>query len=526
MEIWSVLCNPVGIRHFFSLTLLAPLAARCSLLAVVLLGGCANIMAPTGGPKDTEGPKLLSVSPADSALNIRPARIELRFDEYVVVGADAAALSISPLTPVPPVIKADGRRIIVTLPDTALLEETTYRISLGGAVADLHEANPFGAYTYTFSTGAYFDSLNLSGSVVHAETAAPDSGIAIALFPADAPDSAVLRTKPLYITRTDALGDFRFEALPNRPFRIYAVADASGDLLWSRGERFASSDSTAQPRAATDSPAVRIRLRSYTEGDDSAVAPAALTEGKRGKFGAARDTAGTPSEAATPFSYSFPQALDTGARRRTADLTAPLLIRFTAPPDTFRPERIFLAYDSAGTTIEVAVRPERDTTDPLLLRLHTAWLPDAVYSLRLLRGFATDTAGAEAPADRLRFRTKKEEDYGTVQLRIPTRFYGRGYLLRVEGPAGPVYNAPVTDSTVRLRRLSPGAYSARITADRNRNGRWDGGVYGEGRQPEVVFPHRASVPVKAGWDAIVDFVPVEEGARKVKSLPKGVRDEG
>lgn len=129
-----------------------------------MLGGCANILPPSGGDKDTTAPRLLSIKPADSGRNVFPKKITLRFDEYVVVADAATQIRISPLLAQSISAEADLRTVTLTLPDTLLRPNTTYRIRLGTAVRDLHEDNPFRDYTYTFSTGSYFDSLTLAVS--------------------------------------------------------------------------------------------------------------------------------------------------------------------------------------------------------------------------------------------------------------------------------------------------------------------------------------------------------------------------
>ncbi|RYF83254.1 MAG: hypothetical protein EON98_10495, partial [Chitinophagaceae bacterium] len=45
--------------------------------------GCANIIPPSGGPRDSLPPELLAVTPRDSTLNFRGDRITFTFDEYI-----------------------------------------------------------------------------------------------------------------------------------------------------------------------------------------------------------------------------------------------------------------------------------------------------------------------------------------------------------------------------------------------------------------------------------------------------------
>lgn len=461
----------------------------CSAWAV----GCANIVPPSGGERDTQPPKLLSVSPADSTLNVRPARVELRFDEYVQLG-DLSELQISPLLPTPLTAAANGKRIVVTIPDTALQEGTTYRIRFGAAIQDLHESNPFGEYPYTFSTGSYFDSLQLSGTVVNAATGLPDGEVAVLLYPSTADDTAVLRSKPLYVAKTDVTGAYHIDGLPRKAFRIYAVSDKNNNLTADGGERVAFLDTLV---VASDTAVALPVLRTFEEGTDT-------TQSTTGRQGI-RSGIGSTISAAKGGAFTYAVEVDTADAKARTELTEPLHITFSKRIASLNSERVFLSYDSSGATVEADATVALDTLDQTSATLSAAWQPDVAYSLRLLKGFARDSAGTEAGPARYRFRTKREEDYGKMQIRIPSRFYGRRFLLMVQNETDTVHAMPVTDSTVQLARLQPGNYSLRIIEDANGNGMWDAGALLQRRQPELVLPHSAPVPLKAGWEAMVDF---------------------
>ena len=202
----------------------ACLSCLSSLVILCCLAGCANITAPTGGKKDTTPPKRVSIDPGDSLLNTRVTRVEMHFDEYITVGEVSKELQISPILPILPTLTGHNKTVVLKIVDSLLEENTTYRVSFGSAIRDLHEGNAYPNYTYTFSTGRFFDSLQLSGKVINALTGLPDTGsITISLYNAAENDSAIVRNKPRYITRTDAMGNFTFKGLPRRSFRIYAV---------------------------------------------------------------------------------------------------------------------------------------------------------------------------------------------------------------------------------------------------------------------------------------------------------------
>jgi hypothetical protein len=164
------------------------------LLLLLVSAGCANITAPTGGKRDATPPKLLKIAPSDSLLNTRVKRITIDFDEYIVVSDAIKEVELSPMLAIAPVVTGNNRRVTVKIVDSLLEENTTYRLSFGNAIKDLHESNPFGKYTYTFSTGAYFDSLQLTGQVINAASGLPDSsGAWVELYSAAETDSAVVR---------------------------------------------------------------------------------------------------------------------------------------------------------------------------------------------------------------------------------------------------------------------------------------------------------------------------------------------
>ena len=56
-----------------------------AILYVFLVAGCAQVGSPTGGPKDETPPSLLEAIPEVGATGVRPDRLILEFDEYVII---------------------------------------------------------------------------------------------------------------------------------------------------------------------------------------------------------------------------------------------------------------------------------------------------------------------------------------------------------------------------------------------------------------------------------------------------------
>lgn len=466
-----------------------------SFLAIAILAlftGCANIVPPTGGKRDVTPPKLKSVKPADSAFNARIGRIDMRFDEYITVSDAAKEVHISPALAIPLTVTGNNKTVTVKIPDSLLQPNTTYRVTFGNAIKDLHEGNAYSGHSFVFSTGSWFDSLVLKGYVINAKTGLPDSSrINILLYETSAPEDAVVSKKPLYVTATGNAGDFRFDGLPARSFRIFALKEKNDNQQFDSDDEMIAFNDTIV--TAGDTAAIRLRMF-LEENPDSVMAQKRL---QKEKF---KSATVAPSR---NFTYSV--KVDTADKnKRSVEISGPLNIFFNRPIATFNAERMRLSYDSLGTEFQETMAVVQDTVFNAL-NLKVDWKQDKLYTLRLLKGFVKDTGNADAMPGRFTFRTKRDEDYGTLDVHLPSRFYGRQYLLQILLNSDSFYRQPVTDTFVRLTRIPQGMYTISVIHDENGNGNWDPGDLRKKRQPETVYPYINSILMKPGWEHQVDF---------------------
>ncbi len=61
-----------------------------------LLGSCARQTSPTGGPKDTIPPKLISSIPTREQKNYKSQQVELNFDEWIALNNPKDKIIIVP----------------------------------------------------------------------------------------------------------------------------------------------------------------------------------------------------------------------------------------------------------------------------------------------------------------------------------------------------------------------------------------------------------------------------------------------
>ncbi len=139
---------------------------------------------------------------ADKGVNVKSQKVVIRFDEFVKIDNATENVIVSPPQLETPEIAAKGKSIEVKLLDS-LKANTTYTVDFSDAISDNNENNPLGNYTYTFSTGAEIDTMEVAGYVVEANNLEPVKGILVGLYD-DLADSAFQKKPLLRVSRTDA----------------------------------------------------------------------------------------------------------------------------------------------------------------------------------------------------------------------------------------------------------------------------------------------------------------------------------
>jgi hypothetical protein len=233
------------------------------LFVAALWSACARPGTPSGGPKDTEPPKIDSTrSTPNFTTRFNQKKIELSFDEWIILKDASQQLLISPPPAKKPEVRIKGKTVVVEFdPQEQFRENTTYTLNFGTAVRDLHEENPAQDLRFVFSTGDVLDSLRLSGIVTDAYSGEPVENVAVALYALTGSDSLPAKERPDYFARTDKSGQFAISNLRAGAFRCAAFEDGNQNLRWDSGsERVAFPDT---PASVSDTTAAPLTLRLF-----------------------------------------------------------------------------------------------------------------------------------------------------------------------------------------------------------------------------------------------------------------------
>lgn len=473
-----------------------------SLIILALFYSCANIVPPTGGPIDTTPPQLVNINPDDSLLQQRVNKIIMDFDKNMEVNDLASYFRISPLLPNLPEIIANQKRVTITIPDSLLLESTTYFLDFGSSITDNREKTAAENLTFTFSTGDYFDSLAIKGRIISAETGLGDSLATVILYPSPFTDSSILSEFPKYGTRTNENGYFEFKSLPIGPYRIFAIREDQVNYKWdvnSEGIGFIMENISAnEPNDLENlvllytSPAPLDTLN--LEEDNNASSSGIRSNNKQ-----------RASTSSAPYTVLVDTTLI-----KSQEINQALKIVITDTLFEINEDRIFLSYEREGTELEAIYKWER-TKDTL--NIITDWRMESPYTLRLMKGWATKEEQELNPG-KYNFTTKGLKHYANLKLTFEdTLIHHRVIIIQDQDTLlHQEINEPIMDLTL----LPPTPISVYIYKDINKNGLWDAGDYWSSTLPEVIHQVLANRPLRAGWDNEFSILQWEDPIKNIK----------
>lgn len=520
---------------------------------ILLLAQCAIVVKPTGGPKDTTPPKVLSYAPENKSTGFNSQKIKITFDEYFQLKDLNKQLIVSPPLKHQPQILIKGKTLEITLKDT-LKNNSTYTFNFGNAIVDNNEGNVLKGFQYIVSTGDHIDSLTVTGHVQDAFTHDPVKQGYVELY-TDQSDSAIYKYPPAYIALTDDAGNYQINNINEGTYKTIAIGKPQTDYLYhpyiesigfkSRLTEIHSHDTT-NLNVFTEQPVTLhlIKTKVIDRGEimmvfnkpvsNLTIKHLNLSDSLVPKYtfinlSVTSDTTfywlNTPfidslrliafnNNVAidTAFVHSFPN--NTAARK--VKKPKPLKLKITSNAhngfDYHQPINLqfgnpVLKYNTDKIHLVLRKDTIKFTADTSILPLGFNLLPasplisDSTYTLTLLPGAFTNMFGIRNDTIKLKFSVQEPTYFGTLKLDVKIEKQGH-YLLQMLDAKNNVYRQfAITGSASKFfDALSPATYRLRVIDDANNNGQWDGGDYLNSIQPEKVYYYPESINIRSNWD--------------------------
>lgn len=521
-----------------------------TIFAVVVLSAfffsCANVGYPSGGEVDKTAPKATAFEPTNETKNFTSNNIVIHFDEYIQLKDVDNQVLISPPFEHKAEIVAKGKYVSIKIKDT-LLPNTTYLFQFKNAIVDNNEGNALPSLDYVFSTGDHLDSLSVKGKVVDGLTLKPDENIAVLLY-SEFTDSAIAKSHPVYMTKTDKNGVFKFKYLKQGLYKIIALKDDDRSLTYNNAsEKMAFSTDTILPAYIIDSVDTAdsgLILHTFLP----EVGEQRITDSKMTKSGKAIITTLYPlvnatitspeNELITVLNKSC-DTLEVWTTKPTDSLT--LMIKDLSGIDDTLKLRYFKKkgrqgkenfyktnakatvpyFDSIKITFTnpidsvmdngkiVCVQTKTDTFYTSLIldqaRLHALVAlklqPDSSYTMLIPKGKIVDIYGTPNDSITLKTKANTPNDYGAITIKLVPATDTVQYIIQLLTEKDEVIAEKIyTGNALTFLNITAGKYKIRAILDVNANGQWDTGNYWQHLQPEKVYYFPKTLELRNNWE--------------------------
>ena len=524
-------------------------------LVQALLYSCASVGYPTGGEVDKIPPKPVAFEPKNESRDFVADKILIQFDEYIQLKDVDNQVIISPPFENKPEIVVKGKAVQISIKDT-LKPNTTYLFQFKNAVVDNNEGNALSSLDYVFSTGKILDSLSLQGVVVDALTLKPEENINVLLYnAADFTDSTVAKYKPVYLTKTDKKGEFKFKYLTQGSYKIIALKDNDKSLTYNNpAEKIAFMVDAVEPIYICDSASIvdTIELKAFEQN----VLQQRITNSNLKKAGYAVITTSCPmqnpvvtSEGNDLIVYTnkTSDTLHVWAKKATDSLSL-IVLDSSGISDTLKLRNFakqksrkepflktnikstFPYYDTIRVSFTNPVESVIDSEKIMYVKTATdsfythlvfdslklnafvslKLIPDSSYQFIIIGKNIVDIYGNTNDTVVQKTKLNSAKDYGTIKITVVAPDKTLPYILQVLNEKGAVVSEKVVgNDVVEFTNLAPGKYTIRAIADDNANGKWDAGNYWKSIQSEKVYYMPKTLELRSNWDIEETFELVE-----------------
>ncbi|MBI2968430.1 MAG: Ig-like domain-containing protein [Bacteroidetes bacterium] len=517
------------------------------ILLIFLLYNCAQVSSPTGDPKDTSPPKIRRSEPLNFSTNFSGKKITLEFNEFISTADVQKEVIISPPMKEFPDFRVSGKKLTIVF-NEELIPNTTYSLYLGKSVKDVNEGNPSDSNLFIFSTGTFLDSMEVTGTVLNAYDLKPADNVFVMLYTSP-DDSAPCKELPLYYAKTNSVGLFRIQHIKAASYRVFALADKTGNFFF---------DAPEEPVAFLDTPvappcpALTLRLFTHARQKQFILKSSAEKTGEGRKITILFALpGGNPSvrllnytsgkkpweisesspngDTLTLFTtilldtfnlevYSGNMILDTlllsataPSTRKSPKFSCRTTLNSNGTLDYFRNLVLEFSYPVSHYDLAKFILTQGSDTMPVKggiidtpmrrLELTHAWKQSTSYSLFIPSGSVHDIFGFTNDTIKLTFTSTAPELYGNLNV-VLTGSILYPIIIQLINEKEQVIreNKIFLPAALKYDLILPGKCKLKAIVDVNGNGKWDAGDYFNKIQPEQVYYYQQPLTIRANWE--------------------------
>ena len=496
-------------------------------------------------------PVEIESTPIYGATNFTENTIIVEFNEFIKLNNLSSQLIVSPLMDPVPEITIKGKKLVIKI-KSELAENTTYCLNFGTAISDITENNDTN-YKYVFSTGAYIDSLSYSGRVINAFDLKPQEKVYTLLYD-QLDDSIPLKERPRYVAITNKEGEFSITNIAKGKYKFFAINDINSNYLFDLpNEEIAFQNEPIQ----LDSSSFDHLIYLFEENNTLQF----LKSAENNVFGKVDIILNNPTKdlVVTPIGQSFKKQWYIEEKNTTGDsLTMWLLVQDAfknleleikdgndvidtadvkiIQSDEFKDTSLFITTNTFGS-FDLNQNITIDITRPFVdyktenIRLLEDSMPvtsfnisvvgvnrfelaydfkeNKEYDLIIAPNTFEDIFGLKNDSLYSKFKTKKESDYGMINLTVSPDF-SENYIIQLFQKDNLIQESYLKDSAIfKYNYLRPGDYEMKLIIDNNNDRKWNTGNYLEGKQPEKVIYYEKEIKIKANWDNDINWIITE-----------------
>ncbi len=520
---------------------------------ILAFTGCAKIVAPVGGAKDTTPPSVVKENPSNGSVNLKEKSVKITFSEYVTLNNPIENVIFSPPLNEAADVTIKGKSIVIKWNDT-LKQNTTYNVVFADAIKDYNEGNILNLYQYSFSTGSQIDTLQLSGILRNSETTQPEKGVFVFLYTQNE-DSLPKKVRPTYLTKTKNDGTFNFQNIKEGQYKIFALKDINSNLLFDLpNEGIAFASDLVSPDTLRKYPL------SYFVTADSIQSIQSILNYQKGLYTLPLKLP-CKSEKSVKSTLLYPgnmehylkmnTTLDTMSYYFFEDFSDSVVVKIDIPEfnssDTvtffpykapYRPGRskveskLGIQYANSGELYQnlslhfsfpikpnhnietIIIKTGKEKNDTLVERFQISgtllnsftvpyhFEPKESYEILFKDSLFYGWDGTTNDSLTIKFTTKTERDYGTLTMSYIVPEGELNYVIWLIDPTNKKVQTDMISKTTSIKydHLVPGNYKIKVIKDQNGNGKWDTGNYDKKIQPEQILFFEKQLSVRGFWE--------------------------